>query len=300
MVLTLLVPTSVMAADDGGVSSVGTLVLDNKDTTTWTRIADSKYAVLNYNSTGNAFDFTLTGVGLLPSTAYSLIYFADPYPGTSSSRLLWTGNSNGSGGISVPDNINLGVDLPLAPDSNMVVSHAGAPDNYITPLGAKIWLVEASEFSTVVKGSTGTLTGWNPSKILFETNLVLYTDTNKPVPTGIPVTTTVTVPTTILSLGVSPVGGIAFGSVAINTCSPEHINYITLTNTGNVPIKVTAVPSAGFYTTSLKLDGIIATAWTVTIPVTTVPVVLDAQVCPLAGYTGTLSGSVAFIATFAP
>lgn len=298
MVLSLLVPTAVMAADDGGASSVGTLILDNKDGTTWQRISDGKYGILTYNSSGNTFNWTFNAVGLAPSTDYSLIYFADPYPGNKPGALIWSGGS-GTGTISVPlTNTELNMDLPTAPDSNMLVSHAGAPDNYLTPLGAKIWLIPSAYYNPVSKS----VVAWNPtviSSILFETNLILYTDTNKSAP-ATPLTATVTMPASVLSLGVSPAQGLNFGSVAINSCSTSGANNIVLTNTGTVPITVTATPSAGFYATSLKIDGVLATAWSSPRILPGNSVTLDVQICPIPGLTGTLTGSVAFVASFAP
>ena len=299
----MAIPISVLAvAPDGGLSSPGILILDNKDSTTWQRIADGKYGIFTYNASGPTLDWTLNAVGLTTGTDYSLIYFADPYPGNKPGAFIWSGSTGAGTSISVAlTHTDLGMDLPTAPDSNMLVSHAGPPDSYITPLGAKIWLIPTAYYNSVTKS----VTAWNPTveaSILYETDLILYTDTNKviPVPVGTPLVTTVTMPASILSLGVSPVLGLNFGSVAIGSCSTSGANLITLTNTGTVPITVTATPSAGFYTTSLKFGGVLATAWTSTKMMPGASLILDAQVCPLPGLTGTLTGSVAFIATFAP
>jgi hypothetical protein len=303
LVMTVMIIPAVAfaAAPDGGPSSDGILILDNKDSA-WQRIADGKYGVFTYNSSGNTLNWSLavTGLGSTP-TAYSLIYFADPYPGNPCA-LIWSGTSTSVGRIDVPlTNTELNMDLPTDPDSNMLVSHAGPPDNYITPFGAKIWLIPSAYYDAALKK----VTVWNStviSSILFETNLVLYTDTNKVPPAGTPLVTTVTMPASILSLGVSPVEGLNFGSVAIGTCStPGQI--ITITNTGTVPIIVTATPSAGFYAVSLKLGGALVPTggWkTATIPVGTVPVTFSATVCPLPGLTGTQTGTLTFMAEFAP
>ena len=304
LVLTLAIPISAMAdsgGGDGGQSVVGTLILDNKDGSTWQRIADGKYGIFTYNSSGNTLDWTLAvaGLGATP-TAYSLIYFADPYAGNNPGALIWSGTSTVAGRIDVAlTNTNLGIDLPSAPDSNMVVSHAGAPDFYTHPYGAKIWLLPSAYYDAGLKK----LLAWNStvvSSILFETDLITYVDTDKALPTGTPLTTIVTVPPSILSLGVQPVQGLNFGSVAIGQCSPSQANIITLTNTGTVPITVTAVPTAGFYANSLKFGGVLATTWTSVRMLPAAVITLDAQVCPLPGLTGTVTGSVAFIATFAP
>ena len=307
LVISVMVLPSFSSADggggDGGQSTINTLILDNKDSTTWQRITDGKYGVFTYNSSGPTLDWTLNAVGLTTGTDYSLIYFADPYPGNKPGALIWSGPTGTGTSISVPlTHTDLGMDLPTAPDSNMLVSHAGLPDSYTTPLGAKIWLIPSVYYNSTTKS----VIAWNPtveSSILYETNLILYTDTNKvtPTPPGTPLVTTVTMPASILSLGVSPVQGVNFGSVAINSCSiTGSATDITLTNTGTVPITVTALPSAGFYTTSLKFGEILATSWNSGKMLPGSILVLNAKVCPLPGLTGTLTGSVAFIATFAP
>lgn len=302
LLVTLVIPVSVQAVTfDGGTSTAGTLILDNKDGATWQRITDGKYGVFTYNSSGDTLDFTLAVTGLSTTpTLYSLIYFADPYPGNKPGALIWAGTSTAAGRIDVgATSIDIGIDLPTAPDSNMLVSHAGPPDNYATPLGAKIWLIPSAYYNATTKS----VTTWNATVIantLFETDLILYTDTNKPAPAGIPLSATVTVPPATLSVAVSPPTGLAFGSVNIGACSTAGANIITLTNNGTVPITVAAIPSAGFFTTSLKFGGVLATAWNSGKMMPGAVLNLDAQACPLPGVTGTITGSVAFMATFAP
>lgn len=302
LLVTLVIPASVQAVTfDGGASTTGTLILDNKDGSTWQRITDGKYGVFTYNSSGDTLDFSLAVAGLSTTpAAYSLIYFADPYPGNNPGKLIWSGTSTSAGRIDVgATSIDLGMDLPSAPDSNMLVSHAGAPDNYATPLGAKIWLIPTAYYNA----STKSVTTWNATviaSILFETDLILYTDTNKTAPAGLPLSTTVTVPPATLSVAVSPPTGLAFGSVNIGACSTAGANIITLTNNGTVPITVVAIPTAGFYANSLKFGGVLATAWVSGKMLPGAVLNLDAQVCPLPGVTGTITGSVAFVATFAP
>jgi hypothetical protein len=306
----IAIPMSVIAdsgGGDGGPSVVGTLILDNKDGSTWQRIADGKYGIFTYNSSGATLNYSLAvaGLGATP-TAYSLIYFADPYPGNKPGALIWSGDSTSAGRIDVaPTSIDLGMDLPTAPDSNMMVSHAGAPDLYTTPLGAKIWLIPTAYYNA----GTKSVTAWNStviSSILFETNLILYTDTDKPTP-GIPAVTIVTTPTASIGLLVSPSTGLNFGSVEIGQWSVAGADRIvTLTNTGTVPIRVTAIPSAGFYTTSLyfgathETASTLANTWSVVMPVSTTSLLVYARVYPLPGLTGTVTGSVAFMASFAP
>ncbi len=56
------------------------LLLENKDPGTWAVIADGRSGTLNYNVSGATFDFSFTATGLEASTAYSLIYYANPWP----------------------------------------------------------------------------------------------------------------------------------------------------------------------------------------------------------------------------
>jgi len=284
------------------VSAAGeTITLRHKDVawaTTGTAVG-----TLNYNTSGTNFVYTFSATGLgVVVTNYSLIYFADPYPGTASCRLLGVGTLSTGGTLSISGSPDLGMDLPSAPDANMIVEY-NVPPNLTSakPHGAKVWLVPSSDFSTTVVGAAGTMTAWNPTEILFETDLVLYTDTDKPpTTTGTPLVTVVTTPTASIGLTVSPVTLMNFGSVEIGQCSTAGANLITLHNSGTVPITVTAIPSSGFYATSLKFGGVLATAWSSAKMMPEDTVILDAQVCPLPGLTGTVTGSVAFMATFAP
>jgi hypothetical protein len=50
----------------------------------------------------------------------------------------------------------------------------------------------------------------------------------------------------------------------------------------------------------LKFGGVLATGWASGKMLPGAVLNLDAQVCPLPGVTGTITGSVAFVATFAP
>ena len=299
---------SVMVLPMSVLADSGTVYLVCKDLA-WSRINESTYGTFNYITSGPTLNFSFNAVGLGATTKnYSLIYFADPYPGTTSCRLLGLGTSLVDGTLVIAGSPDLGMDLPTAPDSNMLVEYNVFPNSLSAkPHGAKIWLVPASDFSSTVVGTAGVLTAWNPTEILFETDLVLYTDTNKlPTTTGTPLVTIVTTPIASIGLEVSPPSGMNFGSVEIGQCSTAGSDrLVTLRNTGTVPIKVTSIPSVGFYTTSLYLGSSYATAttlanvWSVNIPVAT-SVNVYAKVCPQVGLTGSVTGSIAFIASFAP
>lgn len=118
------------------------------------------YGILTYKTENDTFDYDFEGRGLQASTGYSLIYYADGWPGNNPGALIGTMTTDANGDVSVVgDTNNLGIDLPDPADANY-------------PEGAKIWLVPSSDYSG------GQMTAWNPTKYLFEYNLVKYEDTN--------------------------------------------------------------------------------------------------------------------------
>jgi len=295
LLVTLVIPASVQGAFDGGASSTGTLILDNKDGSTWARITDGKLGTLQYNASGSTFSYSFTATGLEPSIAYSLIYYANPYPGNFPGKLIGTGTAGTDGALTITGTPNLNMNLPTPPDSNMLVDHSGAPDNYAHAFGAKIWLVP----STCYDGSK--ITVWTPARFLFETDLISYTDTDLVGGTTLTTTATVTEPTATIGLTVTP-AAVAFGSVAIGSCSADM--PITLTNTGNVPIKVTASPSAGINATCMQLQptgGTYTSAlgWVSPVIPAGVSLVVNAKLCPTIAFSGSVPGTIGFNASFA-
>jgi len=123
---------------------------------------DSIKADLTYNLSGPTFDYSLTGTVTKSSTGYSLIYYADPWPGNNLGALIGTGTSDGSGDIIMSGSTELNMDLPVWPSDQ----------NY--PEGAKIWLVPSDDYDTDSKS----MTGWSPADYLFETGLIQYEDTD--------------------------------------------------------------------------------------------------------------------------
>lgn len=133
----------------------------------WEVIVDGTYADLTWTGDGPTFDYTLTGKGLAANTQYSLIYYADGWPGNNPGAFIGNGTSDGLGNLALVGNPNLGVDLPTLPDGNFAV-------------GAKIWLVLTADYNSGSL-STGPMTAWNPSQYLFEGNIYIhYDDTNWP------------------------------------------------------------------------------------------------------------------------
>jgi len=132
----------------------------------WTvHSGDQIYADLIWTGDANEFNYTLNGKGLAANTAYSLIYYADGWPGNHPGAFIGTHTTDGTGAIiGANGNPNLGIDLPTLPDGNFAV-------------GAKIWLVRSSDYNS----GTKSMIAWNPSQYLFEGNVYIkYNDTNSP------------------------------------------------------------------------------------------------------------------------
>jgi len=154
---------------DGRVQEAKQLILENEDMTTtpnWTpKTGDNKDGLLTWQGDGPTFSFTLTAQGLPVSTAYSLIYYADPFPGNNPGGLIWSGSTDPAGSINVAGNPNLGFDIPTAPDTNIGL-HGGG----------KVWLIPSANYDVPTKS----VTPWAPTDDwLFEGNVYInYNDTN--------------------------------------------------------------------------------------------------------------------------
>jgi hypothetical protein len=98
------------------------------------------------------FDFD--GKNLQPNTQYSLISYAEPYPGTGC-VLLGTGTADANGKVDID-----GVMQPLVYNTYTSGEYAGQT-------GAKIWLVPSSDVTCPAGFSA-----WNPTTYLFETKLL--------------------------------------------------------------------------------------------------------------------------------
>ena len=149
----------------------GSLILENK-TNDWQILGtDDIKATLTYNMTSPTFDYSLIGKVLLKNTQYSLIYYADPWPGDGEDHngtgvLIGKGTSLSDGAIDFIGSTELNRDLPKWPSDQ---NH---------PEGAKIWLVPSDHYSATVAGAQGYMMGWSPSSYLFETALMTYDDTD--------------------------------------------------------------------------------------------------------------------------
>lgn len=144
-----------------------TLLMDNKDAG-WNRTpGDGTYGILAFPASIPIFVYEFIGRGLEPNTDYSLIYYADPYPGCGQTCdtgvLLGSGMTDGSGVLPLSGAFDLGTDLPNSDDTNY-------------PSGAKIWLIPSAYYDS----SNHKLSGWpaDRSKWLFEYRLIKYKDTD--------------------------------------------------------------------------------------------------------------------------
>ena len=162
-VVSVIVADSAVADKNGqaGQSNIAHLYLYEKDPSDWTIVENGAWGKMKYNQSGPAFDYVFNGHGLEPDTGYSLIYYADPWPGNNPGAFIASGISNAGGNIHLSGSVDPGMDLPDSSD-----------DNY--PNGAKIWLVLSNDYDS----GNSKMIGWNPTEYLFEHNLITFDDTD--------------------------------------------------------------------------------------------------------------------------
>jgi hypothetical protein len=171
VVLVMALPTAVLAAKSeqglkglkgqAGRSNVAFIELWEKDPSTWEISEDGAWGKLKYNLKGQTFDFVFNGHGLEIGANYTLIYYADPWPGNNPGAFIASGTANDEGNIHLAGSLNLSMDLPHPDDANY-------------PDGAKVWLVLSDDYDV----ATCRMTGWNPTEYLFEYDLITYDDTD--------------------------------------------------------------------------------------------------------------------------
>jgi len=216
------------------VAYTNTLELENKDGD-WNEITgDGIYAMLDFNSVGPEFEYSLQAWGLETSTEYALIYYGDqPDPfvnwgGDNPGGIIETFTTDGSGNIpATAGSKELNMSLPCDPDINID--------------GAKIWLTPTD---LLTDDNALPMIVWQPTRILFEHNLVTYTDT------GSTTNLTVVVPD-IVAISVSPTV-INFGTLLPGETS--DVFDITVDNIGTRKVDVGAtVYEAGLFYDNLQL-----------------------------------------------
>ena len=173
LIITLMLPgTAALAAgnknqnqnDFTWESNVGHLYLYEKTgDPDWEIVEGGAWAKMNYSLSGSEFEYLFNGHRLDPSTDYSLIYYADDWPGNNPGALIAAGTTNRGGNLHLAGSVELNMDLPDPADANY-------------PSGAKIWLVLSDDYNV----GMAKLTAWNPGEYLFENNLITYYDTDIP------------------------------------------------------------------------------------------------------------------------
>lgn len=168
-----------------GKSNIGHLYLYQKDAEgDWSVVDGGAWGKMKYNLSGPTFDFVFNGHRLEPDMSYSLIYYADPWPGVNgdAGALIISGISDEDGNLHLEGSVDLGVDLPHPDDANYELP-GGDPDmpgESPEPFpfgGAKIWLVLSDDYNDG-DASTGPMTDWRPEEYLFEAQLITYDDTD--------------------------------------------------------------------------------------------------------------------------
>ena len=153
VLISLVAGSTVMAAGKPNAE----LYLYEKDPSTWEIVEDGARGKLKYNLCGDEFEYGFNGHGLESNTDYSLIYYPEP-------RETWPwgvtvidgGTANNGGNINLSGSVDLNRDLTNPEEG-----------------GTKIWLVLTADINVSKQ-----LEGWNPTKYLFENNLITYYDTN--------------------------------------------------------------------------------------------------------------------------
>jgi hypothetical protein len=145
------------------------LFLTEKDDD-WAIVPGGAWACISYVPFGDEFRFSINAYGL-ESVEYSLIYYADPWPGSTPGKLIATFDSDGT--FEASDvSVELDMSLPCMPDANISGDYSIAPDYYAHARGAKLWLVPSECYLEP------SVVSWEPSRFLFETDLITYVDTN--------------------------------------------------------------------------------------------------------------------------
>jgi len=130
---------------------------------------------------GDTFDFAFVSYSLEADTDYTLIYYADKedrtvnWGGDNPGAVIASGTSDGTGYLILSGSPDLGMSLPCPPDANIsIYSYNGSPDYYTHAHGAKIWLVPTD----CLTGGGLPVATWSPDRFLFETDLIVYVDTD--------------------------------------------------------------------------------------------------------------------------
>lgn len=125
---------------------------------------------LTYTAMGDTFNYELDAVGLNAGTSYSLIYYADPWPGING-MVIDEFMADANGCVLASGNIELNMNIPNSADENF-------------GKGGKVWVVPSSHLTD---GNSMPMVSWDHTEYIYEyseiltgdyTDLVRYTDTS--------------------------------------------------------------------------------------------------------------------------
>lgn len=120
------------------------------DSTLW----GSAWGKLTFKDTADG-KFVFNGHKVEKKTDYTLIYYPDPWPGNGL-ICIGTGTTNKGGNVNIKGTFDFDT-IPIEADTNE---------------GAKIWLVLSSDVDCGTEATQGKMVGWNPTKYLFEYQLI--------------------------------------------------------------------------------------------------------------------------------
>jgi len=162
-----------------GKSNVGHLYLYQKieppqpypPNTPWAIDEDGAWGKMTYRLSGSLFEYVFNGHKLAPEEQYTLIYYADPWPGTGL-ICLGSGTANGGGNVHIATSVDIDTDLPIPADLNNPENpgHETCVLESTCIEGAKIWLVLSSD----VDCSGRTMVGWDADDYLFEDEGIFF------------------------------------------------------------------------------------------------------------------------------
>ena len=121
----------------------------------WEIVNKGAWGKMQYNLSGEEFEFVFNGHGLEAGENYTLIYYPDSWPGNGL-ICLGSGTANKGGNVHIAESCDIDF-LPVVLDDNF-------------PVGAKIWLVLSAD----VDCDEHNMLGWNPTEYLFEDALIQF------------------------------------------------------------------------------------------------------------------------------
>ena len=111
--------SNVDASNAVTVRYLSTVRLASKNSTTWELLNDGREATVTFEILDDTFNYDMKAKGLVPTTDYSLIYYADPWAGNHDGALLGTFTTDTTGIYSVSGvSINLDRNMPNVNDAN--------------------------------------------------------------------------------------------------------------------------------------------------------------------------------------